>query len=280
MIRSTTSFRSGRSEPCRCSWWSTPTGAGQNAAGVRRLRQGQSREGQLCRGRAPAPRRTWRGSEFAQRSGAKLVVVPHPRHRARPQPLSSVATCRPHSCRWDRTSSSCARACCACSAAATPKRQAHLPEVPTFGEQGFPGFVAETWFALFAPKGTPQAILDQINGYTRSIHDDPEMSRKIATSYVSPFPLTQPEFAALVKAGRGEIGAGRARIRRQAGLRKRDDVSLTYFRPSDCRSHCTDLDLFHQILVDMRQDGLGECPGDPAGIRRAQPAARAFGRML
>ena len=73
-------------------------------------------------------------------------------------------------------------------------------DVPTFGEQGFPGFVAETWFALFAPRGTPQDILDRINGYTRSIHDDPEMARRIASSYVSPFPLTQGEFAALVKA--------------------------------------------------------------------------------
>jgi tripartite-type tricarboxylate transporter receptor subunit TctC len=71
--------------------------------------------------------------------------------------------------------------------------------VPTFAEQGFPDFVAETWFALFAPKGTPKAILDQMNGYTRSIHDDPEMSKRIASSYVSPFPHTQDAFAALVK---------------------------------------------------------------------------------
>ena len=38
-----------------------------------------------------------------------------------------------------------------------------------------------------------------MNGYTRSIHDDPELSKRIASSYVSPFPLTQDEFAALVK---------------------------------------------------------------------------------
>jgi tripartite-type tricarboxylate transporter receptor subunit TctC len=82
---------------------------------------------------------------------------------------------------------------------ASPKRQTHMPDVPTFAEQGYPDFVAETWFALFAPKGTPQAILDQVNGYTRSIHDDPEMARKIATSYVAAYSLTQPEFAALVK---------------------------------------------------------------------------------
>jgi tripartite-type tricarboxylate transporter receptor subunit TctC len=79
------------------------------------------------------------------------------------------------------------------------KRPPHMPDVPTFSEQGFPNFVAETWFALFAPRGTPKAILDQVNGYTRGIHDDPEMAKRMAAAYVSPFPLTQDEFAALVK---------------------------------------------------------------------------------
>jgi tripartite-type tricarboxylate transporter receptor subunit TctC len=82
---------------------------------------------------------------------------------------------------------------------AAPKRPAHMPDVPTFSEQGFTDFVAETWFALFAPRGTPKAILDQINGYTRSIHDDPEMARRIASSYVNPLPQSQDAFAAMVK---------------------------------------------------------------------------------
>src|SRR5215470_18372385 len=38
--------------------------------------------------------------------------------------------------------------------AATPKRAPYLPDVPTFAEQGFPGFETSTWFSLFAPHGT------------------------------------------------------------------------------------------------------------------------------
>jgi tripartite-type tricarboxylate transporter receptor subunit TctC len=37
--------------------------------------------------------------------------------------------------------------------AATPARAPYLPEVPTFAEQGFPGFETLTWFSLFAPRG-------------------------------------------------------------------------------------------------------------------------------
>src|SRR6266568_1836530 len=38
-------------------------------------------------------------------------------------------------------------------AAATPTRRPYVPDVPTFAEEGFPGFEMSTWFALFAPKG-------------------------------------------------------------------------------------------------------------------------------
>jgi tripartite-type tricarboxylate transporter receptor subunit TctC len=38
-----------------------------------------------------------------------------------------------------------------------------LPGVPTVAEKGFPGFEAGSWFGLFAPKGTPQAVVATIN---------------------------------------------------------------------------------------------------------------------
>ena len=60
--------------------------------------------------------------------------------------------------------------------AATPKRVSYVPDVPTFAEQGFPGFEVATWFALFAPRGTPKDIVDQLNGYTRGVQEDPERS--------------------------------------------------------------------------------------------------------
>jgi tripartite-type tricarboxylate transporter receptor subunit TctC len=45
----------------------------------------------------------------------------------------------------------------------TRRRSASLPDVPTAEEAGLPGFVASGWFGLAAPRGTPPAIVDQLN---------------------------------------------------------------------------------------------------------------------
>ena len=47
-------------------------------------------------------------------------------------------------------------------AVAAPKRVAALPDVPTTAEAGLPGFEVSTWYGLFAPKGTPQPIIDRM----------------------------------------------------------------------------------------------------------------------
>lgn len=43
------------------------------------------------------------------------------------------------------------------------KRNDNLPGVPTSDEAGLPGFYANTWVALFAPAGTPQAAVRRLN---------------------------------------------------------------------------------------------------------------------
>lgn len=44
-----------------------------------------------------------------------------------------------------------------------PKRNANLPDVPTTDESGLPGFYANTWVSVFAPKGTPATIVARLN---------------------------------------------------------------------------------------------------------------------
>lgn len=46
---------------------------------------------------------------------------------------------------------------------ADPARSPQLPNVPTIAEQGIPGFESNSWFVFFAPGGTPERILDQLN---------------------------------------------------------------------------------------------------------------------
>ncbi len=47
-------------------------------------------------------------------------------------------------------------------AVAAKTRSALLPDVPTSGEQGVPAFDFAPFYAMFAPKGTPKAIIDRI----------------------------------------------------------------------------------------------------------------------
>jgi tripartite-type tricarboxylate transporter receptor subunit TctC len=47
-------------------------------------------------------------------------------------------------------------------AIANKTRIPSLPDVPTFREAGLPGFEIEVWHGLYAPKGTPKAVLDRL----------------------------------------------------------------------------------------------------------------------
>ena len=60
---------------------------------------------------------------------------------------------------------------------AVKNRLPNLPEVPTSAEQGLPEFQATGWNAMFAPKGTPQPILDKLNATARAALKD-EATRK------------------------------------------------------------------------------------------------------
>lgn len=48
-------------------------------------------------------------------------------------------------------------------AVSSARRSQSLPDVPTVAEKGFPGFEAGSWFGVFAPKGTPQAVINKVN---------------------------------------------------------------------------------------------------------------------
>jgi tripartite-type tricarboxylate transporter receptor subunit TctC len=49
------------------------------------------------------------------------------------------------------------------------ERQPLMPDVPTFKELGYPSVIGETWFAVFAPAGTPKPIIDKLNVAMRKI---------------------------------------------------------------------------------------------------------------
>jgi tripartite-type tricarboxylate transporter receptor subunit TctC len=55
-----------------------------------------------------------------------------------------------------------------------PERWFSLPEVPTMIESGFPGFVSDTFNALFAPAGTPRDIVDLLSRESQAALKIPE----------------------------------------------------------------------------------------------------------
>jgi len=80
------------------------------------------------------------------------------------------------------------------------RRVAYLPDVATFAEQGFPGFDTGTWFALFAPRGTPRVVVDQLNAHVRALAADPDARPRLDAAFLEQSTLTADEFAAQVKA--------------------------------------------------------------------------------
>lgn len=60
---------------------------------------------------------------------------------------------------------------------AVRQRLPNVPDVPTSAEQGLPEFLATGWNAMFAPKGTPQTLVDKLNAAARAALKD-EGTRK------------------------------------------------------------------------------------------------------
>jgi tripartite-type tricarboxylate transporter receptor subunit TctC len=59
-----------------------------------------------------------------------------------------------------------------------PTRAVQLPDVPTFDELGVAYGTDTSWYGLFAPAGTPRAVIDKINGATAKVLDTADMKER------------------------------------------------------------------------------------------------------
>jgi tripartite-type tricarboxylate transporter receptor subunit TctC len=64
-------------------------------------------------------------------------------------------------------------------AIAAPERSPISPDVPTSAEGGLPAFLADSWTALFAPKGTPPAVLAKLRQAVATSLDDPNVRSRL-----------------------------------------------------------------------------------------------------
>ncbi len=62
---------------------------------------------------------------------------------------------------------------------ADDKRSVQLPDVPTFAEQGFPGYAVYSWYAVVAPAGTPDAVVRKLHAAFSAAVRDPAVAERL-----------------------------------------------------------------------------------------------------
>ncbi|RYF45165.1 MAG: tripartite tricarboxylate transporter substrate binding protein, partial [Comamonadaceae bacterium] len=82
----------------------------------------------------------------------------------------------------------------------TPRRSPLAPDVPTVTEKAVPGYVATTWYALFAPAATPPAVVNQLNAALNRALADPATAKKLQSQGVEVNPGTPAALQKFVEA--------------------------------------------------------------------------------
>jgi tripartite-type tricarboxylate transporter receptor subunit TctC len=80
------------------------------------------------------------------------------------------------------------------------KRWPDMPDVPTIGEAGVPGYEASLWLCMLAPAGTAEAIVNKMaDAIGKALHD-PDTVQKLRTAGIAPTYMGPKEFAPFLRA--------------------------------------------------------------------------------
>jgi tripartite-type tricarboxylate transporter receptor subunit TctC len=78
-------------------------------------------------------------------------------------------------------------------------RSTFLPNVPTMAQAGVTDFSQRIWLGIFAPGGTPKAVIDKLSDATEAFVMTPEFKKDMGSNFYEPFPLKSAEFADLMR---------------------------------------------------------------------------------
>jgi len=98
----------------------------------------------------------------------------------------------------------------------TAKKSLLDPSWATPRDAGIPDLDASIWVGLFAPKGTPQAVVDRINTEVRQTLSQPDVQKRFVESAgAEAVGMTQAEFLARIKSDAERY----KRVVQQAGIK-------------------------------------------------------------
>ena len=101
-------------------------------------------------------------------------------------------------------------------AVSSPKRVPSIPDIPTVAESGLPGYAVSQWYAVLAPKGVPQTIIDKVNKALVTVLQDPELAKHLTADGAVAAPSSPAELGIHLKSESERWG----RIIKKAGLLK------------------------------------------------------------
>jgi tripartite-type tricarboxylate transporter receptor subunit TctC len=100
-------------------------------------------------------------------------------------------------------------------AVTTLQRSALLPQLPTLDEAGVKGYELASWFGLFAPAGTPRAVIERLNTAINAATQRPELRERLASQGAEALSGTPEDLAAYLRRELDKYG----KIVREAGVR-------------------------------------------------------------
>ncbi|WP_291518323.1 tripartite tricarboxylate transporter substrate binding protein [Acidovorax sp.] len=101
-------------------------------------------------------------------------------------------------------------------AVTSAKRSSSLPDVPTVAESGYKDFDVSTWYGVFAPAGTPAAVVTTVNAEINKLLATADMKAAIQAQGAEPEAMTPAQFSTLLRADyakwKGIVEASGAKI--------------------------------------------------------------------
>jgi len=95
------------------------------------------------------------------------------------------------------------------------QRVAVLPDTPPISQAGVPGYEMSPWIGVFAPAGTPRAIVDRLHAEIGKILRMPEVTQNLSNQALEPSVASVDQFNAIIRADYDKYG----KLIRLAGAR-------------------------------------------------------------